>query len=402
MSATGSDARALARTYGTPLYVYDEDVLLARCRAIRDAIPLPGVEVLYALKANSNPEILRIIQREGLGADAVSLGEVVLAKRCGFSPARISFNGNNIDESELRALMTEGVHLCVDGLSQLERLGRLGHRAAVAIRLNPDIGAGHHGHVITGGPEAKFGIAPDELPQAFEIARKSGLVIDGIQQHIGSGILDVDVFLMAVDALLEAAATIPGLRYVDFGGGIGVPSKPGELAFDVPDLSKRIAPRLARFRERIGREVIYRIEPGRYVVAESGSLLVKVTAIKRTRDHVFVGTDSGFNHLVRPILYGAFHPIENVTNPDGRPEIVRVAGNICESGDLFAIDRPLPEPREDDLLLIRNVGAYGYSMASSYNLRPRPAEVMISSAGHRLIRRRETFEDFWSTFVDRA
>jgi diaminopimelate decarboxylase len=393
-------APELARAYGTPLYVYDEAVLRARCRAIRSSIPVDGVEVLYALKANSNPEILRIVQAEGLGADAVSLGEVLLAKRCGFRRERISFNGNNVDENELRALIAEGVHLCVDSLSQLDRLARLGHRGSVAVRLNPDIGAGHHGHVITGGPEAKFGIAPDELPAALEVARRSGLLVDGIQQHIGSGILDVDVFLLAVDALLDAAASIPDLRYVDFGGGIGIPSRPGERPFDVSELGRRITPRLEQFRQKRGQEIVFRLEPGRFVVAECGALLLRVTAIKKTKDHVFVGTDSGFNHFVRPILYGAWHPIENLTNPSASPTTVRVAGNICESGDLFAIDRPLPGPREDDLLAIRDVGAYGYSMASSYNLRPRPAEVMVSGTTHRLIRRRETFEDLWSTFLD--
>jgi diaminopimelate decarboxylase len=393
-------APELARAYGTPLYVYDEALLRERCRTIRAAIPLPGVEILYALKANSNAAILRTIREEGLGADAVSLGEVLLAKKCGFPSALISFNGNNVDDAELRAVAAAGAHVCADGLSQLERLARLGVGGAVAVRLNPDVGAGHHDHVITGGPEAKFGIAPDEIPQALAIARKGSLAIDGIQQHIGSGILDPDVFLLAVDALLDAARGLPDLRYADFGGGIGIPSRPGEKPFDLAAFGRKAAARLEAFRQRVGRPITFRLEPGRYVVAESGSLLVRVTAIKRTRDHVFVGTDSGFNHLIRPILYGAWHPVENLTNPQGAPVVVRVAGNICESGDLFAVDRPIPEPREGDLLAIRNAGAYGWSMASPYNLRPRPAEVLFSGAAHRLVRRRETFDDLWSTFLE--
>jgi diaminopimelate decarboxylase len=393
-----SIAPELARAYGTPLYVYDEALLRERCRTIRAAIPLPGVEILYALKANANAAILRAIREEGLGADAFSLGEVLLAKRCGFPPGLISFNGNNVDDAELRAVADQGVHVCADGLSQLERLARLGVGGSVAVRLNPDVGAGHHDHVITGGPDAKFGIAPDEIPQALAIARKGSLAIDGIQQHIGSGILDADVFLLAVDALLDAARGLPDLRYADFGGGIGIPSRPGEKPFDLAAFGPKAAARLEAFRQRVGRAVTFRLEPGRFVVAESGSLLVRVTAIKRTREHVFVGTDSGFNHLIRPILYGAWHPVENLTNPDGAPVVVRVAGNVCESGDLFAVDRPLPEPREGDLLAIRNAGAYGWSMASPYNLRPRPAEVLFSGAAHRLVRRRETFDDLWSTF----
>jgi diaminopimelate decarboxylase len=385
----------LAEAYGTPLYVYDEAVLRQRCRTIRAALPVEGIDVLYALKANSNPAILGVIREEGLGADAVSLGEVLLARRAGFPRERISFNGNNVDDAELAAVLAEGVHVCVDALSQLERLARLGHRGSVAIRLNPDIGAGHHGHVITGGPDAKFGIAPSELPAALAIARKAGLAIDGVQQHIGSGILDAAVYALAMEALLDAAAAVPDLRYVDFGGGFGVPSRPEDRPFDFGDLARRIVPGIERFRERVGRQVEIRLEPGRFVVAECGTLLVRVTAVKRTQAHVFVGTDSGFHHLVRPILYGAFHRIENLTNPEGTIENVCVAGNICESGDLFAIDRPLPQAREGDLLAIRDAGAYGYSMASTYNSRPRPAEVMVRGADHRLIRRRETFDDLW-------
>jgi diaminopimelate decarboxylase len=394
-------ASDLAAAYGTPLYVYDEEILRARCRAIRSAIPLPGVEILYALKANSNAEILRIIRSEGLGADAVSLGEVLLARRTGFAASAISYNGNNVDDAELRAVLAAGVHVCVDGMSQLERLARLAPGSAVAIRLNPDVGAGHHDHVITGGPNAKFGIAPEELPAALAVARKAGLVIDGIQQHIGSGILDAGVFMLAVDALLDAARTLPDLRYVDFGGGIGIASKPGEKPFDLAAFGREAAARLAAFRETVGRPITYRFEPGRFVIAECGSLLVRVTAIKRTKEHVFVGTDSGFNHLIRPILYGAWHDVLNLSNPSGRREVVRVAGNVCESGDLFAIDRELPEAREGDLLAIRNAGAYGWSMASPYNLRPRPAEALFSGSTHRLIRRRETFDDLWMGFVDR-
>jgi diaminopimelate decarboxylase len=392
-------APGLAQAFGTPLYVYDEGVLRSRCRALREAFPPGDFDVLYALKANSNPEILRVVRDEGLGADAVSLGEALLARDVGFGPGVVSFNGNNVGDDELRGVIAAGIHVCVDGLAQLDRLIRLGHRAPVAVRLNPDVGAGHHGHVVTGGREAKFGLAPEELPRAVAAARAAGLGIDGVQQHIGSGILDVGVFLVAADALLAAAALVPALRYVDFGGGFGVPYAPGERPFDLAALARELAPRIAAFRTGGRRDVVFRIEPGRFVVAECGSLLVRVTAVKRTRTKTFVGTDSGFNHLARPMLYGAWHAIENVSNPRGRVETVSVAGNVCESGDLFASDRPLPEAREGDLLVIRDAGAYGYSMASTYNTRPRPAEVMLSAAGPRLIRRRETLDDLRATFV---
>jgi diaminopimelate decarboxylase len=400
VSPLAAIAEEAARAYGTPLYVYDEDVLRARCRFLREALPIEGIELLYAMKANGNPELLKIIRDEGLGADAVSIGEVLLARKCGFPRERISYNGNNVDDDELRAVAAQGVSICVDALSQLARLARLGHRGSAALRLNPDVGAGHHEHVITGGPDAKFGIAPHEIDEALALARSTGIAIDGLQQHIGSGILEADVFLLAVDAMLDSAARVPDLRYVDFGGGLGVPMRQGEHPFDLAAFAGALAPRVARFRARFRHDVAVRFEPGRFVVAECGTLLVRVTAIKATARHVFVGTDSGFNHLVRPMLYGAHHEIENLTHPGAPPEVVRVAGNICESGDLFAVDRPVPRPEEGDLLAIRNTGAYGWSMASPYNQRPRPAEVLYQGASHRLIRRRETFADLGATFVD--
>jgi diaminopimelate decarboxylase len=399
-SALHALAPELVRAFGSPLYVYDEELLRDRCRRMRAAIPLSGVDILYAMKANANPALLRVIRDEGLGVDAVSIGEVVLGRRCGFPADRISFNGNNVDEAEMRAVVEEGVHLCADSLSQLERFSRLRLGARAALRLNPDVGAGHHDHVITGGPDAKFGVAPDELPEALAIARSGGLVIDGVQQHIGSGILATDRLLFAVDVLLDAASRLPDLRYVDFGGGIGVPYRPEDQPFDLAGFGERVRERLERFRKSAGRDIAFRFEPGRYIVAECGALLVTVTAVKRTARHVFVGTDSGFNHLIRPMLYGAYHAIENLSNPRGAPVTVRVAGNICESGDLFAIDRELPEAREGDILAIRTAGAYGWSMASPYNQRPRPAEILVRGDSYRAIRRRETFDDLWSTCLD--
>ncbi|HYC79164.1 MAG TPA: diaminopimelate decarboxylase [Planctomycetota bacterium] len=393
-------APALLKTYGSPLYVYDETILRARCRALRDAVPLDGVRMLYAAKANTNPAILRTVRDEGLDLDAVSLGEVLAALRAGFPAMRLSYNGNNVADDELSAVLERGVHVSVDALSQLERVARLKPGASVGLRLNPDVGDGHHEHVITGGPDAKFGVAPADIPAARRLAAERGLRLDGLHQHIGSGILDVENLLRAVDVMLETAAQVPGLAFVDFGGGFGVPYRPGERALDVAAFGAAVAPRLAAFRRAAGSDVAFRFEPGRFVVAECGTLLVVVTAVKRTAKHVFVGVDSGFHHLVRPTLYGAYHPVRNLTRPDAPPITVRVAGNICESGDLLAKDRLLPEPREGDVLAIDVAGAYGYSMSSNYNTRPRPAEVMIGVDGApRLIRRRETFEDLARTEV---
>ena len=387
-------AQALISAHGSPLYVYEAAVLRARARRLRRSIGRDGVRWFFAAKANGNREILKVLREEGWGVDAVSIGEVLAARTAGFTPAEITYNGNNVTDDELRAVAAEGVHISVDGLPQLRRVAALGLAPTVGLRLNPDVGAGHHHHVITGGPDAKFGAAPEELDEALSIARDAGIVIDGLQQHIGSGILDTDPWLAAVDVMLRHAERLPDLAFVDFGGGFGVPYRPEEHPFDVDAFGAAVTPRLDAFEKRVGRAIEWRFEPGRYPVCESGTLLVTVTAVKRTSRHLFVGVDSGMNHLIRPALYDAWHPIVNVSRPDAPTSVVRVAGQICESGDLLAVDRELPTPREGDILAIGNAGAYGFAMASTYNLRPRPAEVMIDDDGAtRVIRRRETIAD---------
>lgn len=386
-------ATELVARFGSPLYVYEEDVIRDRCRLLRAALDLPRLRLLYACKANSNRTLLGVIREEGYGIDAVSPGEVEAALRAGFLPEEISFTGNNVSDADLRFVAGRGVHVTVDSLPELDRFGRLFAGGAVAIRVNPDVGGGHHSHVITGGPDAKFGIDAGDLRDVPAIAARHGVLVDGLHQHIGSGILDRQDLLRAVDALLDLAAPFRDLRFLDFGGGLGVPDRRGRSPFDVLAFGRDVAPRLRRFRQERGAETEFRFEPGRFLVAESGTLLATVTSVKRTRRHTFAGTDSGFNHLVRPILYGAFHEIENASAPDGPVERYTVAGNICESGDLFAVDRPLPRVAEGHILAVRNTGAYGFSMGSNYNLRPLPAEVLVKGGNARLIRRRQTLDD---------
>lgn len=385
----------LVRRFGSPLYVYDEGELRARCRALRNAFAPELADFFYAMKANSNPHLLGIVREEGLGIDAVSLGEVRMARHVGFAPTQISFNGNNVDDAEMSAVRAEGVHVIVDSLAQLARYGRLFPGTSVGVRLNPDIGAGHHDHVITGGPESKFGIDVGLARSILEVAAAHRLRIDGLQHHIGSGILDVAKLSLAMEVLLEVAPLFPELDFVDFGGGFGIPYRPLQAPLDLETFGRVATERIERFRAAYSRPVRVRFEPGRFVVATSGSLLVTVTAVKRAKKHTFIGTDSGFHHLIRPMAYGSYHRIENLSNQGGALEVVSVAGNICESGDLFAKERLLPECHEGDVLAIRDAGAYGYSMSSTYNLRPRPAEVLLSSPDQSptLIRRRETIED---------
>lgn len=376
--------------FGSPLYVYDEVLLRDRCRRLITA--LPSYSLLYAMKANANAALLEVIRDEGLGIDAVSIGEVMLARKVSFAADRISYNGNNVTDDEMRAVTDLGVKVTVDSLSQLERYGRLFPGTDVGVRLNPDIGDGHHDHVVTGGSETKFGIGHEDIEAANAIAKHHSLVICGLQQHIGSGILDIKTFIRAMEAMLTVAERFPELRFVDFGGGFGIGYEPDEDDFDVVEFGARADSLLELFRARKP-AVTFRFEPGRWVIAPCGTLYVTVTAIKRGKQRTFVGTDSGFNQLLRPALYGSWHAIENVSRPDAPVEPVSVAGNVCESGDLFCKDRAIPSPEEGDVLAIRDVGAYGWSMASCYNLRPRPAEVMLSPDGPRVIRERESLED---------
>ena len=389
------DPTALVAEYGSPLYVYDEEVIRSACRDFRRAFSLEGLEVLYAMKANANPAILRLMEDEGCGIDAVSFGEVYWAQQAGFSPHRISFTGNNVGRDEFQQVKDAGVHVTVDGLSQLISWSQVHPQSTLGLRINPDLGDGHHDHVITGGPHSKFGIATDDLDHVLAAADRLGLTVDSVQQHIGSGILDHQVLLKAMALLLEIARPLPDLRVVDFGGGFGIPTHPGDAPLDLYTFGEEARKLMLAFRRDVGREIQFRFEPGRWLVAAAGTLYVTVTAVKRTRHHTFVGTDSGMHHLLRPALYGSQHPVVNVTRPEAAVERFEVAGNICESGDLLAKNIPLPKPEEGDVLAIRDVGAYGFTMASHYNLRPRPAEVLITHQGPQLVRPRERVEDLF-------
>ena len=367
----------IAQRAGTPTVAYSEATIRERCREFRDAISRVPSRLLYALKANSNPAIVRILMDEVDGFDAVSPGEVELLMQLGVRPRNILFSPNYMTDAEMADAADAGVLLNIGELSRLERFGRARPGSITCVRLNLWVGAGHHEYVVTGGKDSKFGIPGDQLDRIVDIAGRHELRIAGLHQHIGSGFSSPDDFAGSIELLTEAAKLFPEARFLNVGGGIGVPYKPVEVRFDLNAVSNR----LAELSKAVGRGVEFWFEPGRYLTAESGVLLVTVTALKHSGDRVFAGTDSGFNHLIRPILYKAHHEIVNLSNPTGTLRKYDVAGNICESGDLFARDREIAEIREGDTLAILNVGAYGLSMASEYNMRPLPAEVLIGEDG---------------------
>lgn len=375
MHITDRSARKLLQTFGSPLYVYDASLIRAQCAKLKRAFPT--FRLSYACKANTNLEIVRLIARQGFDIETVSPGEIAVARSAGVPFSRITFTCGNITEQELVSIVRKGIRVHLDSLTQVERFGKHFPERDISVRLNQGIGAGHHAHVITGGPDSKFGIDIAHLRKLKALAKKYRLRITGLHQHIGSNILDTKIFLRAMDVLFETALQFPDLTHLDFGGGLGVPYKPHEHPLALTKLGRAVGKRVSAFRKRYGQDVIMSLEPGRFLVAEAGSLLVTVTDVKKNPKKIFVGVDSGMGHLIRPAMYGSYHEIRNVTHPKNPVKRITIAGLYCESGDVLAVDRPLAMPEVGDILVIGNAGAYGFTMASRYNLRDFPAEVLI-------------------------
>lgn len=386
----------IAERFGTSVYAYEEQKIRDKFRELSRSIIWQKKMLLFAMKANSNRSILDILKEDGAGVDAVSPGEVHLALQAGFKPHQILFTGNNITDEEMEFVEDKGVTPNIDSLSRLKKYGKRYPGNKVYIRINPDVGAGHHNHCITGGPKSKFGIWYSDTEKILKIAKEYDLTIVGIHQHIGSQILDGNKFLEAMEMLLKVAPEFEHLEAIDFGGGFGVPYSPYENPLDIKSLGEKISSRFSRFCEEYGRDLLLIFEPGRYFVAEAGHFLTRVNTVKVNPDHrKFVGVDSGSNQFPRPMIYGSYHEIINVSNPKDVLEYVDVVGNVCESGDRYAEQRVISSIREGDLLSIENAGAYCFSMTSNYNYRERPAEVLImSDKTLTLIRNRESVMDW--------
>ncbi|MHB8127433.1 MAG: diaminopimelate decarboxylase [Mobilitalea sp.] len=382
----------LITKYGSPLYIYDETVLRKRCNEMMQLVSYQHFRPNYSAKANTNIELLKIIKSEGLSVDAMSPGEIVLEQAAGFQSDEILYISNNVSEEEMQFAVEHQVTVSVDSLSQLETFGGQHPGKRVAVRLNPGIGAGHNKKVITGG-KSKFGIEMSEISNIKRIAEKYQLQIVGVNQHIGSLFLDGKEYRKACETIFIAAKQFSDLEFVDLGGGFGVPYN-GEVRLDLEELSAQLDQLIHDFIAAYDNKSIeIKIEPGRYIVAECGILAGVVNSVKTNYGEKYIGTDIGFNVLMRPVLYDSFHNIR-VYNEAKEQEKVTVVGNICETGDILAKDRLLPCMTKGDILTIETVGAYGYSMCSNYNSRLRPAEVLIQGNGQdRLIRRRDTLED---------
>ena len=386
------DFSILAERFGTPLFVYDGNVLLERYNDLCKFITHPRLQLHYALKANFNPAVLQLLKEAGCGIDAVSPGEVEYALHLGFAPEKIIYTANNMTDAEFEKVYATGVIMNIGELSRLRKAGAAHPGMKVCLRFNPDVTDGDSAKTMTGGELTKFGILLEDIDEVLHIVRSCNLKVAGLHEHTGSGIQKPESFHAAMKALMSIATpeNFPDLEFLDFGGGFKVPYKPDEARIDYVALGAGIAERFSNFEKSYGRELAIKFEPGKFMVAECGTMLTRVNTLKRNRKRLIAGTDSGFPQLIRPVLYDAYHQIFNLTNPDGAEQIYDICGNICETGDRFAEQRPMPEIREGDLLAIANAGAYCYSMGGIYNLRSMPGEVVVKDGKIISVRRRES------------
>jgi len=342
---------------------------------------------------------LRLLKSWGSGLDTVSVQEIELGLQAGFAPKDIIYTPNSVSIEEMSEAVEWGVRINIDNISMLEQFGHLFPNTAVGIRVNPHVMAGGNSKISVGHIDSKFGISIHQMPYVLKVVETLGLKIDGIHMHTGSDILNANSFLQAADILLNCAKDFPHINYVDFGSGFKVAYKPGDIATDIEDFGQQLGKRFTEFCTEFGRDITLMFEPGKFLVSESGYFFAKCNVVKTTPAATFVGLDSGLNHLIRPMMYDAYHHITNVSNPEGKPRIYSIVGYICET-DTFGANRQMNEVREGDIICLHNAGAYCFSMASNYNSRYRPAEVLIHEGKDYLIRKRETMDDIRRNLVD--
>lgn len=383
----------IAKDYGSPVYVYNAEKITAQYKRLTDAFSkVKQLRLNYAVKALSNISVLKLFNTLGSGLDTVSIQEVNLGLKAGFKPENIIFTPNGVSLEEIETAAKLGVQINIDNLSILEQFGTKHPKTPVCIRINPHVMAGGNTNISVGHIDSKFGISIHQIPHLLRIVENTNMNINGIHMHTGSDILDIDVFLYASEILFETAKNFKNLEFIDFGSGFKVPYKAGDIETNIEELGAKLTKRFNAFCKEYGKELTLAFEPGKFLVSEAGYFLTKVNVVKQTTSTVFAQVDSGFNHLIRPMLYGSQHEIVNISNPSGRERFYTVVGYICET-DTFANNRRINEISEGDILAFKNAGAYCFTMASNYNSRYRPAEVLWYQGKAHLIRKRETFDD---------
>jgi diaminopimelate decarboxylase len=389
----GIHIQELVNSFDTPLYVYDAEIIDRQYSRLKQAFSSCKTRINFACKALNNVKVMRHLHDLGACLDTVSIQEVWLGLKAGFTPEEIIYTPNCVSMEEIDLAVKEGVMINIDNISILEQFGlKYGNTVPICIRINPHVMAGGNINISTGHIDSKFGISIYQMRHVDRVVKNTGLNVIGLHMHTGSDIVDVDIFLRAADILFEQAEHFPDLTFIDFGSGFKVPYKPDDHSTDIEELGEKLTARFKEFCSEYGRELELWFEPGKFLVSQAGTFLVKVNVLKQTTAAMFVGVDSGLNHLIRPMLYNGYHHITNVSNPEGALRLYTVVGYICET-DTFGWDRKLNEVREGDILAFNNAGAYGMTMSSNYNSRFRPAEVLIKNGKAELIRRRENLDD---------
>ncbi|CAH8281601.1 diaminopimelate decarboxylase [Mariniflexile fucanivorans] len=390
----------IAQDFGSPVYVYDAEKIEYQYKRLTNAFKnVKHLKINYAVKALSNISILKLFNTLGSGIDTVSIQEVQLGLAAGFTPEQIIFTPNGVSLNEIEEAAKLGVKINIDNLSILEQFGTKHPKTPVCIRINPHVMAGGNANISVGHIDSKFGISIHQIPHILRIVENTKMTINGIHMHTGSDILDIEVFLYASEILFETAKQFKNLDFIDFGSGFKVPYKLGDIETNIEELGEKLSAKFNAFCKEYGKDLTLAFEPGKFLVSESGRFLTKVNAIKQTTSTVFAQVDSGFNHLIRPMFYGSHHDIINISNPKGRERFYTVVGYICET-DTFGNNRRINEINEGDVLCFKNAGAYCFSMASNYNSRFRPAEVLWYNNEAHLIRKRETFDDIINNQIE--
>jgi len=384
---------AIAEQYGCPTYVYDGNKIESQFERLENAFKgVKKLKINYAAKALTNISILKLLKNKGSGLDTVSLEEVLLGLEAGFSADDIMFTPNGVSMQEIEDVAALGVQINIDNLSILEQFGTKHPTTPVCIRINPHVMAGGNSNISVGHIDSKFGISVHQIPHILRIIENTKMTINGIHMHTGSDILDIEVFLYAAEILFETAKHFKNLDFIDFGSGFKVPYKEGDLETDIEELGEKLTQTFNDFCKEYGKDLILVFEPGKFLVSQAGVFLAKVNVVKQTTSTVFAGVDTGFNHLIRPMFYNSYHHITNISNLEGKQRFYSVVGYICET-DTFASNRKIAEINEGDILCFHNAGAYCFSMASNYNSRFKPAEVLVYNEQIHLIRKRETYKD---------
>ena len=397
---TNRDLLAIASEFGNPLYVYDAAKIGSQYQRLTSAFSRIGdLRINYATKALSNVSILKLMRQLGSGLDTVSIQEVQLGLAAGFEPQAIIYTPNGVSLKEIEEVAKMGVQINIDNLSLLEQFGTRHPKTPVCIRINPHVMAGGNSNISVGHIDSKFGISIHQIPHLLRIVENTAMNINGIHMHTGSDILDIDVFLHAAEILFDTAKHFKNLEFLDFGSGFKVPYQQNDIETNIEELGEKLSKRFIDFCKEYGRDLQLIFEPGKFLVSQAGHFVTQVNVVKQTTSTVFAQVDSGFNHLIRPMLYGSYHHIENLSNPKGKERFYSVVGYICET-DTFGSNRKIAEITEGDLLVFRNCGAYCFSMASNYNSRYRPAEVLWYEDKAHLIRKRETFKDILHNQVE--